>query len=185
VVSGNQDRSYGFSVRCIQAQGATVFADPVADPDRFDVFVTGGVLDGKAGPISVGIANARETHKGESINLKERREIEAQLKLIKTTQTAYLVISDVPKKIAKDIKAELVRRGRFVTSTSVTSPLIIKIKRFSPPPLPLPLPAISFKGLTYKQVVSPYTKKVWLDRNLGAEKVAADGGYYKLHTFFV
>jgi hypothetical protein len=54
------------------------------------------------------------------------------------------------------------------------------IKRFSPPPLPLPLPAISFKGLTYKQVVSPYTKKVWLDRNLGAEKVAADGGYYKL-----
>jgi hypothetical protein len=44
VVSGNQDRSYGFSVRCIQAQGVTVFSDPVADPDRFDVFVTGGNL---------------------------------------------------------------------------------------------------------------------------------------------
>jgi hypothetical protein len=39
---------------------------------------------------------------------------------------------------------------------------------------------VNVKGLTYKQVVSPYTKKVWLDRNLGAEKVAADGGYYKL-----
>jgi hypothetical protein len=38
VVSGNQDRSYGFSVRCIQAQGVTVFADPVADPVRQPVY---------------------------------------------------------------------------------------------------------------------------------------------------
>jgi hypothetical protein len=47
-------------------------------------------------------------------------------------------------------------------------------------PLAICLTLPSRKGLTYKQVVSPYTKKVWLDRNLGAEKVAADGGYYKL-----
>jgi hypothetical protein len=69
----------------------------------------------------------------------------------------------VPKKDALAIEAELVGRSSL---------LKIEIRRFSPPPLPLPLPAISFKGLTYKQVVSPYTKKVWLDRNLGAEKVA-------------
>jgi hypothetical protein len=30
VVSGNQDRSYGFSVRCIQAQGVTVFSDTIS-----------------------------------------------------------------------------------------------------------------------------------------------------------
>ncbi|VVH51330.1 hypothetical protein BPUTSESOX_156, partial [uncultured Gammaproteobacteria bacterium] len=31
---------------------------------------------------------------------------------------------------------------------------------------------ISFKGLTYKLVTSPYTGRVWLDRNLGAKRVA-------------
>ena len=34
---------------------------------------------------------------------------------------------------------------------------------------------ISFKGLTYKLVTSPYTGRVWLDRNLGATKVADSG----------
>ena len=45
---------------------------------------------------------------------------------------------------------------------------------------------ISFKGLTYKLVTSPYTGRVWLDRNLGATKVAesstdsaAYGDYYE------
>ncbi|SSC07294.1 inverse autotransporter beta domain-containing protein [bacterium endosymbiont of Bathymodiolus sp. 5 South] len=31
---------------------------------------------------------------------------------------------------------------------------------------------ISFKGLTYALIVSPYTKRVWLDRNIGATAVA-------------
>jgi predicted secreted hydrolase len=31
---------------------------------------------------------------------------------------------------------------------------------------------ISFKGLTYKLIASPNTGRVWLDRNLGATKVA-------------
>ena len=73
VVSGNQDRSYGFSVRCIQAQGVTVFSDPVADPDRFDVFVTGGVRESEVRKIASGIAGARRTYKGTIRD--ERKEI--------------------------------------------------------------------------------------------------------------
>jgi hypothetical protein len=34
------------------------------------------------------------------------------------------------------------------------------------------LPTITWKGKTYGQVISPFTGKVWLDRNLGATRVA-------------
>ncbi|CAC9525522.1 hypothetical protein [uncultured Gammaproteobacteria bacterium] len=65
-----------------------------------------------------------------------------------------------------------------------------------PPPSPSPSPSpplspISFKGLTYEQVVSPNTDRVWLDRNIGATQVAtshndsaAYGGYlnYEIAT---
>jgi uncharacterized protein (TIGR02145 family) len=63
-----------------------------------------------------------------------------------------------------------------------------------PPPSPSPSPPlspISFKGLTYEQVVSPNTDRVWLDRNIGATQVAtshndsaAYGGYlnYEIAT---
>ena len=61
-----------------------------------------------------------------------------------------------------------------------------------PPPSPSPSPPlspISFKGLTYEQVVSPNTGRVWLDRNLGAAQVAtshndsaAYGGYLNYET---
>jgi hypothetical protein len=103
--------------------------------------VTGGVRESEVRKIASGIAGARRTYKGTIRD--ERKEIEAQLRLI-TTKKAYLVISDVPKKDALAIEAELVGRSSL---------LKIEIRRFSPPPLPLPLPAISFKGLTYKQVV--------------------------------
>jgi hypothetical protein len=106
------------------------------ESDRFDVFVT-GVLDGKAVPVAVGIVRAREAHSSGAAGVAS--EIAVKLKLIKTTKKAYLVISDVSKKIAKDIKADLVIRGTFKTPTSATPPEI-EIKRFSPPPLPLPLP---------------------------------------------
>jgi len=45
---------------------------------------------------------------------------------------------------------------------------------------------ILFNGLTYKTLVSPHTGRIWLDRNIGAKRVAtsstdssAYGGYYK------
>jgi hypothetical protein len=109
------------AVFATQAQGVTVFADP--DPDQFDVFVTGGVLESRVRQIATGIANAR----GDKTSREEKKEIEAQLRLIKTTEKAYLVVSDVSKKDALAIKVELVGRGSIVTPTSAIRPLKIKI----------------------------------------------------------
>ncbi|VVH51242.1 hypothetical protein BPUTSESOX_2237, partial [uncultured Gammaproteobacteria bacterium] len=167
VDSGNLDRSYGFSVRCIQAQGVTVFADPVAD--RFDVFVT-AVKSSKETVIAVGIARVREKYKnikktpGGTENIANALRAMAKSKKPKP----YLVVSDVSKKEALEIKADLESR--------TTGTIIKNIITTTLPPLP-PRPAISFKGLTYEQVVSPNTKKIWLDRNIGAANVGGYGSY--------
>jgi len=56
----------------------------------------------------------------------------------------------------------------------------------SPSPSPTPPPSITHNGTTYGVVTSPYTGKVWLDRNLGAAEVctsfndtACYGDYYQ------
>ena len=170
VDSGNLDRSYGFSVRCIQAQGVTVFADPPAD--RFDVFVTGtsGVASDKMRNIVAGIDHAQEKYKNIDLHPDKKKNMEEVFKQMAASEKPkpYLAVSDVSKENALKIKADLESRAPGVTIKN------IKTTTLPPPP---PLPAISFKGLTYEQVVSPNTKKIWLDRNIGAANVEGYGSY--------
>ena len=170
VVLSSQDRSYGFSVRCIQAQGVTVFADPPAD--RFDVFVTGtsGVASDKMRNIVAGIDHAQEKYKNIDLHPDKKKNMEEVFKQMAASEKPkpYLAVSDVSKENALKIKADLESRAPGVTIKN------IKTTTLPPPP---PLPAISFKGLTYEQVVSPNTKKIWLDRNIGAANVEGYGSY--------
>ncbi|WP_342589271.1 inverse autotransporter beta domain-containing protein [thiotrophic endosymbiont of Bathymodiolus puteoserpentis (Logatchev)] len=161
VDSGNLDRSYGFSVRCIQAQGVTVFADPAADSSRFYLLLTGGIGD-KVGSISTRIIEIKEKYEGVAANKISIRNAVNAVK----TGTHYRFVSGVSKEDAKNIIASLVLRA----------PNII-IETIKIPPIPPSRPAISFKGLTYEQVVSPNTKKIWLDRNIGAANVGGYGSY--------
>ncbi len=43
-----------------------------------------------------------------------------------------------------------------------------------PTPIPTPTPNIIHNGTIYETVISPYTEKVWLDRNLGATMVCTE-----------
>jgi hypothetical protein len=101
------------------------------------------VKSSKETVIAVGIARVREKYKnikktpGGTENIANALRAMAKSKKPKP----YLVVSDVSKKEALEIKADLESR--------TTGTIIKNIITTTLPPLP-PRPAISFKGLTYK-----------------------------------
>jgi hypothetical protein len=93
--------------------------------------VTGGVRESEVRKIASGIAGARRTYKGTIRD--ERKEIEAQLRLI-TTKKAYLVISDVPKNssfICSPSACNPTSNLSHLTFTNTTSHKYIKSIRIS------------------------------------------------------
>jgi peptidyl-tRNA hydrolase len=99
--------------------------------------LTGGIGD-KVGSISTGIIKIKEKYEGVEANKISIRNAVNAVK----TGTHYRFISGVSKEDAKNIIASLVLRA----------PNII-IETIKIPPIPPSRPAISFKGLTYEQVL--------------------------------